>query len=129
MVREPARVDDVRRAVMAEIKPRLELHGLRKRAGWIFTIELSEECLGFCGLNNTWDGHHQELSVLPILGVRHQTVERICAELAGRDFHPYAGVTIRGPLEKLLSPRFKNWKFVAGEDHAPGAAELAAVVG
>jgi hypothetical protein len=84
---------------------------------------------GFCGLNETWDGYHQELDVLPILGVRHQDVARVCAELAGRDFHPYAGVTIRGPLEKLLSPRFENWKFVAGEDHAPGAAELAAVVG
>jgi hypothetical protein len=125
-----ARVDDVRRAVMAEIRPRLEFHGLRKRAGWTFTIALSEECLGFCGLNETWDGYHQELSVLPILGVRHQTVERVCAELAGRDFHPYVGITIRTSFSELLSPRrFRDWKFVAGEDHAPGAAELAALVG
>jgi hypothetical protein len=124
------RPDDVRRAVMAELRPRLEAHGFRKRAGWIFTIELDEEFLGWCGLNETWDGDRQQLSVLPFLCVRHQTVERTIAELAGRDFHPYYGVTIKTSFSELLSPRrFRDWKFDAGDDHAGAATDLAAKVG
>jgi hypothetical protein len=123
------RVSEVRPAVLAELRPGIEALGFGKRADWVFTTELGEDVLGWLGLNETWDGYHQELSVMAFVGVRHQEVERVCAELLGESFHPYHPVTLKEDLGTLLAPRkLILWRFQAGEECAPEAESLATAV-
>jgi hypothetical protein len=97
--------------------------GFRKRAGAIFTIELDEPVIGWLGLNAATE--HQsagDASVNPIVGVRHQTVERIVASLLGERFHPYVGPTVSTPLGYVMpEQRFATWQF--GDDDSRAQAD------
>jgi hypothetical protein len=94
--------------------------GFRKRAGAIFTIELDDPVIGWLGLNAATE--HQsagQASVNPIVGVRHQTVERIVASLLGERFHPYVGPTVSTPLGYVMpEQRFATWQFGADDSRS-----------
>lgn len=67
----------------------LEL-GFRKRAGTKHTIKLSPTVLGYVGLNTgTQFSRVGDFEVAGIVGIRHQEIERIVADLDGDAFHPY----------------------------------------
>ncbi len=99
--------------VLDAVKPLLIERGFKKRAGHIFTIELAKDVLGCVGLNRATK--HQapgEVEVYPLIGVRHQQVERIVAECRGEKFHAYIPPTVHTPLAYLLpEARYTAWFF------------------
>jgi hypothetical protein len=109
-------------------EPLAEL-GFRKRAGAIFTVELDDPVIGWLGLNAA--SEHQpagQASVNPVVGVRHQTVERIVAELLGERFHPYVGPTVSTPIGYVMpEQRFATWQFGDGDSHAQADQLLTAL--
>jgi hypothetical protein len=103
----------------------LAADGFRKRAGLIFTVELAEDVLGRVGLNTaTKYTQKGEIQVSPILGVRHQTVERNVARLCDKKFHSYIPSTISAPLGYLMPERaWREWLF-RPEDFTATAHEM-----
>ncbi|MBY0400386.1 hypothetical protein K2X89_08835 [Myxococcota bacterium] len=102
--------------------PLLAKIGFRKRAGYVFTLDLAPGVLGWLGLNRaTRHRGPGESEVNPVVGVRFQDVERLVAECRGEKFHPYQPPTICSPLGYLMpEKRYLAWVF------APGRAEAVA---
>lgn len=96
---------------MPEIARLLAQHGFRKRTDDIFTVDATEDVLGWVGLNRaTKDRPAGEVGINPVIGVRHQAVERVVAELRGEAFHPYIPPTISTPLSYLVPVhRSRQW--------------------
>ena len=103
------------RGVAESVTPLLAELGFKKRAGDIFTVELAEDVIGWLGLNRATQGRPPgEVEVNPVVGVRHQEIERIVAELRGEKFHAYQPPTISTPLGYLLpQARYRAWIFVS----------------
>lgn len=104
------------------IQPLLAELGFKKRTGAIFTMELTANVLGWLGLNRA-TRHRQpgEVEVNPVVGVRHQDVERLVAELRGERYHSYLPPTVSIPLGYLFpEPRYRSWVL------APKGSELTA---
>lgn len=102
------------------VKPLLAELGFKKRTGGIFTIDVEKNVLGFLGLNSA--SRHLargEVEINPCVGVRHQQIERLVAELRGAKFHSYIPATTGTPIGYLFpEPRFRQWHFTpdnAGE--------------
>jgi hypothetical protein len=102
---------------LAPVEVALRGLGFRRRATGILTIEVSADVLGWVGLNTA---HRSSGSyfVNPVVGVRHQLVERIVAEHRGDVFHPYSPPTVSRPLRLLLEDHAVKW--VVGADSEPG---------
>lgn len=105
--------------------PLLAEVGFKKRAGAVFTVEVDEDVVGWLGLNRaTQHRPAGEVEVGPVVGVRHQRVERIVAECRDEGFHPYEPPTVSTPLGYLLpEARYIAWIFGAdtpAEDVARG---------
>ncbi|MGH3878769.1 MAG: hypothetical protein ACRDSK_17190 [Actinophytocola sp.] len=99
--------------------------GFRKRAGTIFTVELADDVLGWLGLNEaTQHTRTGEIEVNPVLGLRHQSIERTVARLRDDKFHAYKPATVAIPLGHLMPENtFRVWLFRA-EDLAATAQDL-----
>ena len=81
-------VDMKKSFAMPEIARLPALQGFRKRAGAIFTLDVTTGVLGWLGLNQA--SKHQpagEFSVNPVVGARHQEVARLVANLRDDKFH------------------------------------------
>lgn len=108
---------------LVAIADRLQDLGFKKRAGAVFTVDVADATLGWLGLNTA--SRHQppgRVEVNPVVGIRHQDIERIVAELRGDRFHPYLPPTVNTPLGYLMpGSRYKAWLLdtsdVAGEDN------------
>lgn len=81
----------------------------------VCTIELAPDLLGWVGLNRAEDRGEDQLLVHPVLGLRHQSVEREVARLCGERFHPYLPPTIGAPLSQLVK-RGGDYLFKEGEE-------------
>lgn len=103
----------------------LEQMGLRKRASEIFTLPLADGVLGWLGLNHAT--HHRppgEVAIHPVVGVRHQAVERLIARLRSESFHEYLPPTISTPIVHVMSEsRYMAWEF-GGQHGTTAAADL-----
>lgn len=102
--------------------------GFRKRSGGIYTWPISDDVLGWLGLNRA--SRHLPTGVVevtPIVGVRHQEVERVVAEMRDERFHPYLPPTVNLPLRMLIpSVRSERW-ILDRADPFIGAERLADV--
>jgi len=67
----------------------------------VHTIEVAPGVLGWVGLNRSDERGDDQLLINPVLGVRHQEVEREVARLRGKRFDPYIPPTISAPLSQL----------------------------
>lgn len=109
-------------ALLALREP-LELLGFRKRAGQIYIVDLREDVSGVLGLNK--GSKHRspgQVEVNPVVGVRHQRVERIVADLLGQKYHDYQPATVSSPIGYLMPERrYAAW--VIGTGSSPGASE------
>jgi hypothetical protein len=107
----------------------LERAGFRKRAGEIFTIVLEEGILGWLGLN--YSSRHREpgqVAVGPVVGVRHQAVERLVAELRRERFHEYVPPTVSTRIGYVTPARRDvAWEF-GGQYGTEAEADLMAAV-
>lgn len=101
--------------------------GFRRRSQGVLTLDADGDVLGWLGLNRAT--RHGVLEVNPVVGVRHQRVERLVAELTGARFHPWSPPTLSSHLGYLMPQRaYLPWVVRAVEE-APGvAAAMAAAV-
>jgi hypothetical protein len=85
--------------------------GFRKRAGDVLTVELGRDVLGWLGLNRATRHHPAgEIEINPVVGVRHQGVEQIVAELRREKFHKYVPPTVSTSLGYLMPEhRYRPW--------------------
>jgi hypothetical protein len=90
--------------------------GLKKRAGYVFTLDLAPNVLGWLGLNRATRHHGPgEVEINPIIGVRFQDIERLVAECRGEKFHAYLPPTVSSPLGYLMPEnKYMAWMFVPG---------------
>lgn len=110
---------------------RLGRLGFVKRAGLIFTLPLhGDVVLGWVGLNKATRGGRGEVVLNPVVGVRHQGVEKVVAELRGEKYHGYVPPTVSSPLRYLMPvDERREWvlKKDGGDeavaDHLAGAVE------
>jgi|SRR5690349_15198614 hypothetical protein len=109
------------------IAEQLRALGFRKRAGEVYTTELGEDLLGWIGLNRaTKYTGVGEYEVNPVIGIRHQRVEKMVADLRGDKFHAYLPPTISSPLGYLMpEARYRQW-LVTSSVRPAGAGELIA---
>lgn len=86
--------------------------GMRKRAGTTYTFDVTPEVLGFVGLNVAANRPTGPFSVNPVVGSRHQELEKVVAELTGEKPSTYTPPTISSPLGYLMPDRrFAEWEF------------------
>jgi hypothetical protein len=116
-------------STLAILREPLESMGFRKRSGRIFTVELHPDVLGWLGLNTA--SRHQApgaLEVNPVVGVRHQVVEHLVAELRRETFHPFQPPTVCTPLGYAMpAGRYQAWVLTQGPDAAARASLIDAV--
>lgn len=96
---------------LAAIRGELESIGFRKRAGQVFTMDLGDEVLGWLGLNRASRRHPPGVTELnPVVGIRHQGIERMIAELRNEAFHKYLPPTVSSSLGYLTPEhRYRSW--------------------
>ncbi len=114
---------------LIEVSIGLQSLGFRKRAGMLFTREVAEGVLGWLGLNRA--SRHLPagaVEVNPVVGIRHQGVERLVGELRGEKFHAYQPPTVSTPLGYLMpGSRYRAW-ILDAVDPAGSAGGLIASV-
>jgi hypothetical protein len=118
------------RLVEDSLRNPLEHVGFRQRIRGIFTIELAPGVLGWLGLNHAT--RYQEagqVEVNPVVGVRHQAVERLIAELRGEKYHEYLPPTVSTPIGYVMPERrYITWEFGGRHGMAAEPALIAAVM-
>lgn len=109
-----------KRAGMEPLVDGLLALGFRKRAGLVFTMPMAgDEVIGWLGLNTATRREKGATTLNPVVGVRHQAVERMVAQLRGDRFHPYVPPTISRPLRYLLNvERRVDWTLHEGPSNA-----------
>lgn len=116
-------------SALAEMASRLQDLGFKKRAGAVFTHEVADGVLGWLGLNRA--SRHLpagQFEVNPVVGIRHQDIERIVAELREEKFHAYQPPTVSTPLGYLTpGSRYQAW-ILGASDAGAGAEGLIAAV-
>lgn len=91
--------------------------GYHPRAGDIYTRQISEDVLGWLGLNRAVNRQTGTVELNPVIGVRHQGLEKAVAELLDAKPHAYIPATLSTSLGYLMpSPRYRAW-IVADEAH------------
>ncbi|MFB9312903.1 hypothetical protein [Nocardioides plantarum] len=98
-------------SVLAQFKEPLTNLGFRKRAGAIYTIELDEGVIGWVGLGTSTRYQQPGLVLVsPRVGVRHQGVHKIIADIRGEKFHPYLPPTVSIGLGYVMpDDSYKDW--------------------
>lgn len=115
------------REFSAAARPLLEALGLQRRAGEQYTLELEPDVLAWVGLSRMTE--HRVLVVSPMVGVRHQAVERLVAELLGLRFRPYSPATILSALGYLMPQgRWVPWRVEDEAAAVPRAVEIAGAI-
>jgi len=96
--------------------------GFKKRTGQIYTKALTETVLGWLGLNRSIrrDGR---LEVNPVIGIRHQPVERLVAQMTGEPFHEYIPPTLSTHLGYLSRENRYTPVLVGSEDQVASSIE------
>ncbi len=99
--------------------------GFVKRSGDISTRPVAKDVLGWLGLNRAVNRADALLEVNPVIGVRHQELERIVAELLGQKFHRYNPPTISIHLGYLMPEgRYRPWLFGDEKPVSDAASEM-----
>jgi hypothetical protein len=98
--------------VVAACRDRLGAAGFKKRSGEIFTVDVADDVLGWLGLNRAVGRSDGLLEINPVVGVRHQVIERALAELKGEKFHAYLPPTVSVHVGYLMpEKRYQPWLF------------------
>jgi len=84
--------------------------GYEKRKPGIFSSVISDDVIGWLGLNIAGRGRSDALEINPVVGIRNQTVERLVSELTGDAFDELIPPTIAGNVG-YLSPERRYWSF------------------
>lgn len=88
--------------------------GLRRHGRGLYTWVVQEEVLGWLGLNIAGYSADHMVDVNPVVGVRHQSVHRLLADLTQRKFDKHSPPTYSLPLGYLTPEKeFRQWTFWA----------------
>lgn len=98
----------LRSLVETAIEERLRHHGFIKRSGHLLTSELTKGVLSWIGLNGA--SFRGSVYLTPTVGVRHQALERVVAELKAVRFERYGVPTVNKTL-MWVSHRRRGWDF------------------
>jgi hypothetical protein len=102
--------------------------GLRKRRQ-VFTRHLSEDVLGWVGLNSAVHRGDGKLEINPVIGVRHQPLEALVAQLIGMKYHPYVPPTVSTPIGYLMpGKKYTAWLFESGVNHVSEVEKMAEAI-
>jgi hypothetical protein len=100
--------------------------GFRKRSGDVFTQAVAPDVLGWLGLNRAVSRGDGLLEVNPVVGIRHQRLERVVADLLGASFHEYTPPTVSIHLGyPMPEGRYRPWLFGGDLPTDAVAAEMA----
>jgi len=107
------------------VRPLLAAAGFRKRTGEVFTTEVAPDVLGWLGLNTvTRHLPTGQMEVNPIVGVRHQRIEQLVAELCGEKPHAYNPPTLSVSVGYLLPERRYRCWHLGGSDTMAVAEDM-----
>ena len=96
----------------AEWKKALASADFKKRSGEVYTRQVTGDVLGWLGLNKAVNRQDGLLEVNPVVGVRHQALERVVADLLGEKFHEYVPPTVSVHLGYVMPEhRYRPWLF------------------
>jgi len=82
------------KTVFELLTSRLAELGFKKRKAGIFTLDLTEDAIGWIGLNTATGGLGGSVELNPIVGLRNQRVERLVADLNQEPFHEFVPATV-----------------------------------
>jgi hypothetical protein len=110
------------------VRPLTEL-GFQKRSGGLLTLPLTEDVLGWIGLNTASRRPDRLVAFNPVIGLRHQAVEELVARLHQEKPHRYLPPTVSISLGYLMPDRqFRQWYFGPDTDPEPVVRDLVAAV-
>ena len=106
---------------------KLAVGGFKKRKLGIFTLGLNTEIIGWLGLNTA---HYQDgVAINPVVGVRHQKLERLIAELLDMKPSEYIPGSFGRPVGYLMPQKeYASWSFREGDDCEPLVGEMVSAV-
>ena len=114
-------IDDV----FATVRVKLIAVGMKKRAGRTYTLKVSEEVLGWLGLGRVYRRRESVLSVIPTIGIRYQSLEKLLAEARGEKFHSYFPPTIGQQIGYLMpQAEYVTWDFTFDGNINRGVEEM-----
>ncbi|NBC11607.1 MAG: hypothetical protein GVY24_07745 [Planctomycetes bacterium] len=100
------------RDVLDDAKQHLRELGFRKRTGQTFTQDIGSGCIGKVVLSTIYQLPPPEFEIDVPVGVRHQPLERMLAELVEEKFHPYVPATIYIQIGYLMPEKlYRSWTF------------------
>lgn len=88
---------------MLAIEAALSDNGFKRRRAGTLTSELTDDVLGWIGLNTSVTAAPVGVVLVnPVMGVRHQRLERAVADLKGEKFHQYLPPSYSSPLSAVV---------------------------
>jgi len=91
--------------------------GFKKRGKFkIFSIEIDQDVLGTVGLNTAARKENSMFAVNPVIGILHQQIERLVAELSGYEFDETNPATLSTNVG-YLAPENSYFGFLFSENH------------
>jgi len=102
----------------------------QKRRREIFTLPLNAEAIGWLGLNIATQGRGPGvLEINPVVGVRHQELERLVSELSGIKAHEYIPPSIGTNVGYLMpEKKYKPWLFQERDEYEALVAGMVSTV-
>ena len=95
----------------------------------VFTRQVAADVLGWVGLNRAVSRGDGLLEVNPVVGVRHQALERVVADLLGERFHDYIPPTVSVHLGYVMPEgRYRPWLFGGDVPVGDVAAEMVGAI-
>lgn len=86
--------------------------GFEKRKPGILTIKMSDEVVGWIGLNKATRGQKDFLEINPVVGVRNQRIEKLVADLLGEKFDEVIPATLAGNIGYMMpSDKYRPYIF------------------
>jgi hypothetical protein len=111
------------------IRTNLTSLGYRKRRGNIYTFDLTEETIGWVGLNTVTHRGGGLMEINPVIGVRNQHLEKTLADIEGKKFDSYIPPTVCIHLGYLMPQnQYLPWYYEPGADDVATAQQMAASI-
>ncbi len=93
----------------------LSLLNFENRKSGILTIKMTDDAIGWIGLNKATRSQRGFLEINPVVGVRNQKIERLVADLVGEKFDEIIPPTLSGNIGYMM-PAKKYRPYMFSED-------------
>jgi len=120
---------DFVKKVFGLVHTHLAVLGFEKRKPGILTIKISDDVLGWIGLNKAIRGKEDFLSINPVIGLRNQKVERLIADLLGESYSDIIPPTLSTNVGYLMPlKKYQSYSFSKEGSNEAVAKELVEAV-